>query len=135
MEIKSHRDLVVWQKGMDLVVLIYELTKSMPKAEQYGLTSQLQRAAVSIPANLAEGNARGSRKDYARFVGIARGSAAELETLLTLANRMSLIAGTAITSAFAQTEEVGRMLTALKAKLSQDASGFAEEEQSLIHNP
>ena len=135
MEIKSHRDLVVWQKGMDLVVLIYELTKSMPKAEQYGLTSQLQRAAVSIPANLAEGNARGSRKDYARFVGIARGSAAELETLLTLANRMSLIAGTAITSAFAQTEEVGRMLTALKAKLSQDASGFAEEEQSLIPNP
>jgi four helix bundle protein len=120
---------------MDLVVLIYEITKVMPKAELYGLTSQLQRAAVSIPANLAEGNARGSRKDYARFIGIARGSAAELETLLTLATRVNLISEAAFRPAFKQTEEVGRMLTALKAKLSQDEGGFSEQDQSPIPNP
>jgi len=126
---------MVWQKAMDLVVAVYELVKSLPRTEQYGLTSQIQRAAVSIAANIAEGNARGSRKDYARFVGISRGSTAELETLLTLAARTGLLDQSSIAPVFERSEEIGRMLTALRSKLSEAETGFGEDDQSLIPNP
>ena len=82
MGIQSYRDLLVWQKAMRVAAEAYRLRKLLPKAEQYRLTSQLLRAAASVPANIAEGHARGTRKDYAHFVSIARGSLAETETIL-----------------------------------------------------
>ena len=80
MEIKSYRDLRVWQAGMDLVVRVYRLTQGFPTHELYGLTSQMRRAAVSIPSNIAEGHTRESSKEYLHHLSIAQGSLAELET-------------------------------------------------------
>ncbi len=133
--LKSHKDLVVWQKAMELAVITYDLAKGMPKTEQYGLTSQMLRAAVSIPSNIAEGNSRGSRKDYARFVSIARGSAAELETHFDLVVRIKLLEPHAVTRAISLNDEIGRMLNALRSKLSQDDSGFSEEDQDYLASP
>ena len=79
---RSYRDLVVWQKSMDLVEEIYRLTKLLPEEEIFGIANQLTRAAISIPSNIAEGNKRNSQKDYARFLSIARGSEAKIETQL-----------------------------------------------------
>lgn len=86
--IKSHRDLSVWQLGMDIAEEVYSLTKCFTQEELYGITSQVRRAAASVPANIAEGNARDSTKDYLRFLGIAIGSLAEVETCLELATRL-----------------------------------------------
>jgi four helix bundle protein len=115
--VESYRDLIVWQKSMDLAAQVYALTASFPKSEEYRLTSQMTRAAVSIPANIAEGSMRGSRKDYARFVAVARGSAAELSTFLMLAVRIQVGVESDIKSALLLCEEIGRMLTALHGRL------------------
>lgn len=120
--IKSHRDLTVWRKAMDLAKCVYSLTEELPKKEEYRMTSQLIRAAISIPANIAEGNARGSKKDYAHFISIARGSAAELETLLTLAAETNLAAPARIKEIIKMVEEVGRMLNGLRRSLTQSTS-------------
>ena len=85
MAINSYRDLHVWQKSMELAKQIYQLCRSLPSEEKFGLASQMQRCSVSIPSNIAEGNKRSSAKDYAQFLRIASGSAAELETQLLLA--------------------------------------------------
>lgn len=85
--IQSHRDLVVWQKALDLSFMIYRMTERFPAQEKYGLSSQIQRASVSIPSNIAEGRQRGTRKDYVRFLRIALGSSAEVETQLFLIKR------------------------------------------------
>ena len=90
-EIKSYQDLIVWQKAMDLVVLVYQATRLFPKEELYGLTSQVRRAVVSIPSNLAEGHARKSRAEFLNFVSIAQGSRAEVETQIMIAVRLSYI--------------------------------------------
>jgi four helix bundle protein len=116
--IKSYRDLTVWQRAMDLAHMIYALTKNFPKTEEYRLTGQMVRAAISIPANIAEGNARATRKDYAHFVSIARGSTAELSTFLMLAMRIEMTAKEEIATALEKCEEVGRMLTALHRSLT-----------------
>ena len=117
MPINSYRDLMVWQKGMDLATEIYRLAKLMPKTEEYRLTSQILRSAASVPANIAEGHSRGSRKEYAQFVRIARGSLAETETFLILAMRTHLLteaeAGIALTLA----DELGRQLNVLRQRL------------------
>ena len=110
----GYRELVVWQKGMELVVAIYEMTSSFPDAEQFGLTSQLRRASVSIPSNIAEGHARGSG-DYRRHIMIARGSLAELETQLELTVRLNYTNREEAIPLWQLMQEVGRMLT----KLSQ----------------
>lgn len=89
--ITSYKDLIVWQKSMDLVTAIYLVTKQFPKEELYGLTSQMQRAAISIPSNIAEGSRRGTRKEYARFISTAFGSGAELEVQLELAFRLEFL--------------------------------------------
>ena len=102
---------------MDLTALIYVLTDKLPKSEMYGLSNQMQRAATSIAANVAEGNARGSRKDYARFIAIARGSAVELETLIEVAVRVDRFNAVTAAPALKLTDEVCRMLYALRAKL------------------
>ncbi|MDD4318775.1 MAG: four helix bundle protein [Candidatus Peribacteraceae bacterium] len=85
--IRSHRDLIVWQKAMDLVDGVYSYTEHFPRSEQYGLTKQMRNAAVSIPSNIAEGRRRGTRADYRHFLLISFGSGAELETQLEIARR------------------------------------------------
>lgn len=119
--IKSYRDLIVWQKSMTLTVAIYRLARRLPAREQFGFSSQLQRASVSIPANLAEGHSRGSRGDFRRHVSVARGSLAELETHLELVRRVGLVSATETAAAESLTEEVGRMLSALLRRLKQPA--------------
>lgn len=87
-KINSYKDLIVWQKSMDLVVSIYELTEFYPKSELFSLTSQSRRSAISIPSNIAEGRRRGTRKDYRQFLIMAYGSGAELETQIEIAKRL-----------------------------------------------
>ncbi len=87
--IHSYKDLIVWQRGVDLVVAVYELTEYFPKEEIYGLTSQIRRAAVSIPSNIAEGRYRGTKADFTQFLRIAYASAAELDTQFIIAKRLS----------------------------------------------
>ena len=90
-EVKSYLDLTVWQKSMDLVVRCYQLTSQLPKTEIYGLISQIQRAAVSIPANIAEGKGRNHLGDYIRHLSIANGSLKELETHLMIVGRLAYV--------------------------------------------
>ena len=116
---RSHRDLEVWRLAMDLAEAVYRLTRGFPKAEEYRMTSQLVRAAASVPANIAEGNARSGRKDYARFVGIARGSLAETETFLLLARRVGLSSAESIDPVIGQADRVGRMLNGLHRSLEK----------------
>ena len=115
---RSHKQLDVWRLSMTLAKSIYRLTDQFPKKEEYRMTPQLIRAAISIPANIAEGNARASRKDYANFVSIARGSAAELETLLLLSKDIGLAPPDVFAGAESETLRVGQMLTALRRSLS-----------------
>ena len=102
---------------MALTREIYRLTDGFPKKEEYRLTSQMIRAAISIPANIAEGNARGTRRDYAHFISIARGSAAELETLLLLAKGLAYVREEALSPVIRETEKVSHMLNGLREKL------------------
>ena len=89
--IRTFRDLVAWQLGMRLATAVYRMTQSMPKAEQFGLTNQMRRAAVSVPSNIAEGYARQSTADYLKFLRIARASLAELSTQLELAIELNVV--------------------------------------------
>src|SRR5688572_15690116 len=89
--IRSYKDLIAWQKAMDLAALVYESIAGFPGDERYGLTSQIKRSAVSIPSNLAEGSSRRSTPEFLRYINIATGSLAELETQLLLANRLSYL--------------------------------------------
>jgi four helix bundle protein len=121
MSISSYQDLKVWQVSMDVVEQIYRLTHNFPKHEVYGLTSQIQRAAVSLPSNIAEGHARDSTKEFLYHVSIALGSLAELETQLILAKRLAYLEKQDLNVVLLKTNETGRMLRglqkALKAKL------------------
>lgn len=119
-EVRSYRDLLVWQKGMDLAEAAYTLVRFFPRAEEYRLTSQLLRAAASLPANIAEGNARATRKDYAHFVSIARGSVAEVETFLQLAVRVKLVTLEQASPAISLADELGRMLNVMRDRLSNN---------------
>ena len=116
MEIRSYQDLRVWQMGMDLTVELYRLTQSFPDNEKYGLTSQIRRAATSIPANIAEGHARGS-KEYSQFLTIALGSLTELETHLIIAQRIGILPGEQLDDLLATTAQLGRMLNKLRAAI------------------
>ncbi|HET7115674.1 MAG TPA: four helix bundle protein [Hanamia sp.] len=88
---KNFKELIIWQKGIQLVKSVYVLSKSFPGEEKFGMVSQVTRAAVSIPANIAEGSSRNSEKDYARFLQIALGSAFEVQTYLVIAKEMQWI--------------------------------------------
>ena len=117
MRIQSHRDLIVWQKAMDLVVEVYRLSERFPRTETYRLVSQITRAAASVPANIAEGHARGSSREFAHFLSIAKGSLMETETFLTLAIRLGYITPSEAESSQRLVTEVSKMLTSLRAKL------------------
>jgi four helix bundle protein len=115
--IQSHRDLVVWQKSMELAELIYHLAERFPKKEIYGLVSQMTRAAVSVPSNIAEGQARGTSKDYSYFLSVSKGSLMELETLLMLSVRIKFLFSEEAQPAFDLITEISKMLTSLRSKL------------------
>ena len=115
----SYRDLAVWQKSMDMVVQCYEMARAFPACETYGLTGQIQRAAVSVPANIAEGQARQHRKELLHHLSIAHGSTAELETHIEIAKRIGYIEAEVAQHLFSQTEEVGRMINGLRKSLRQ----------------
>ena len=122
MAINSYRDLVVWQKAMDLVVESYTLAAKLPKTETYGLASQIQRAAVSIPANIAEGHGREHLGDYLHQLSVANGSLMELETHLLLCARLSYAPADEVEGLLEKTGEVSRMLSGLTRSLKQSRS-------------
>ena len=106
MSIHSYKELIVWQKSLQFVKLIYKITKVFPKDEQFGLTSQIRRAAVSIPSNIAEGYGRRSHKEYKQFYSIAYGSALEVDTQLVIANEIGYISETEFESCSSILNEV-----------------------------
>lgn len=107
---KSHKDLIVWQKSMSFVEEIYKLTESFPPEEKYGLASQLRRASVSIPSNISEGAARQGKKEFGHFLYMALGSSAEVETQLELAHRLHFISDSDIRNQFNILSEIRRMI-------------------------
>lgn len=128
---KSYRELDVWKKAMDMVVAVYGLTDEFPAQERYGLASQMQRAAVSIPANIAEGYGRLHRGDYVHHLSIAQGSLAELETHLTIAVRLEFIPRDEAAGVWTMAQEVGKMLSgmirALQGKTKRSATAKDED--------
>jgi four helix bundle protein len=114
----SYKDLLVWQQSMDLAVEVYSVTKSWPRDEIYGLTSQARRAAASVPANIAEGYGRELRGSYLQFLRIAQGSLKELETHLTILERVGVSSSAAIGPLIASSESVGKLPRLLLRKLS-----------------
>jgi four helix bundle protein len=115
--VKSYRDLKVWQKAMLLAREIYSVTSGFPREELYGLASQMRRACVSIPSNIAEGHARGALREYIRYVSIAFGSIAELETQITLAMYCGYITEDTERSLLDGLREIGIMLRSMQASL------------------
>lgn len=116
---QSHRDLKVWQIALDLAETVYCLTADWPKHEQYGLISQIRRAMVSVSANVAEGAGRRSTGEFIQFVGISRGSLAEVETLLIIARRLDYLDEPVYRSLLKEILELGRMLTGLMQSLEE----------------
>jgi len=116
-KIESHRDLIVWQKSVDLVVQVYQLTGAFPPSEIYRLVAQATRAAASVPANIAEGHARSSRRDFANFLAIAKGSLMETETFLMIAIRLGYLQNGAADRTLELITEISKMLTVLRRKL------------------
>lgn len=117
-KVESYQDLIVWQKGIRLVSDIYDLTKKFPTDEMYGLSSQLRRAAVSVPANIAEGWGNGATKNYGRFLRIARGSLFEVDTLIVISLKTGLIKQEKSIEIRNNITETGKMLNTLITKLS-----------------
>ena len=115
--INSYKDLDVWKKSMDLVVEIYSLMKLLPKTETYALCDQMKRASVSIPSNIAEGQARKSTKEFINFLSISRGSVAELETQLVLCIRLGFLTEQQVEKALQYCYDIGIMLSVLMNRL------------------
>lgn len=118
MKVKQYKELIVWQKAMELAGEAYRLAGLLPKSETYALSDQMRRAAVSIPSNIAEGQSRTSTKEFANFLSIAKGSKAELETQIELGVRLGFFQPDQVEVPLSLAGEVGRMLTTLIAKLT-----------------
>jgi four helix bundle protein len=110
---KDHRDLIVWQKAMELAAETHRVTRKLPPHEMFGLVSQVRRAAVSVPSNIAEGAARRTTREFIAFLHVARGSLAELQTQLQLAQRVGYLTDTDLASACALMDTVGRLVNAV----------------------
>ena len=117
-EIKSHRDLLIWQKGMALAKQVYTMTRAFPGDERFGLTAQMRRAVVSVPSNIAEGQARRGRKEFVQFLSHAEGSLAELDTQLTLAAELGYCRPSDAQGSVATIAELQRMIASLRGKLA-----------------
>jgi four helix bundle protein len=118
---ESYRDLIAWRKAMDLVTDIYSATRSFPREELYGLTNQLRRAAVSVPSNIAEGQARFSRKEFHHFLSLARGSLVEIETQLMIAQNLEYLSLLQVQPLLHKASELGRVLNGLIASIKSAA--------------
>ena len=123
MTVRSYRDLKVRQDGLDLTEAVYRITQPFPREELYGLTSQMRRAAVSVPSNVAEGHARGSTGEYLYHVGVSLGSLAELETQIIISQRLGFLPPDAATAALDQCDPIGRMLHGLRGSLQNRKDG------------
>lgn len=121
-KVQSYRELQVWQKSMALTLLVYRVTQPFPREEQYGLTSQIRRAAVSIPANIAEGYGRLNRKEYVQFLGIAQGSNCEAQTLVEIAQGLGFGDVEKLREIYAQSNEISKMLFRLITSLRSPAN-------------
>jgi four helix bundle protein len=117
--VQSYRQLIAWQKAMDFVAEVYRVTRTFPKEEMYGVTSQPRRAAVSIPSNIAEGQGRRSTGEFCQFLGHARGSLLETETQLLLSERLDYIDHTTAETLLGRTSELGRILNGLMKSLEK----------------
>jgi four helix bundle protein len=115
---RHYKDLLIWQRGMGLAKLIYRLTANFPSEERYGLTSQLRRAAVSIPSNIAEGQTRQGTKEFVQFLSHAQGSLAELETQLLLSIELDFAQKSDVDHLLQEIDEMQKMIVGLKRKLS-----------------
>ncbi len=115
---RSYKDLLVWQKGISLAKLVYALTRSFPAEERFGIVAQMRRAAVSIPSNIAEGQARHTTGEFIQFISHAEGSLAELDTQLILSIELKFCTASAANPAFELIGELRRMLNALRRKLA-----------------
>ena len=117
---QNYKDLIVWQKGISLAKAIYQLTAKFPGEEKFGLVSQMRRAAVSIPSNIAEGQARHTTGEFIQFISHAEGSVAELETQAILSIELGFADTTSTKAAFILLDDIRRMLNGLRRKLSGD---------------
>lgn len=122
MVLKGYHELIVWQKSVDIVENIYKITHEFPKDELYSLTSQIRRSAVSIPSNIAEGQARKATKEFLNFISIAQGSRAELETQIIIANRLKYVDDQKTEQLLSDLAEVAKMLHSLSTKLKSQIS-------------
>lgn len=118
---KSYKDLLVWQKSIDLVSNVYKLTEKFPKSEIYGLSSQMRRAAVAIPSNIAEGQRRAHTKEFIQFLHISYGSGAELETQLEISQRLYKMGNSEYTNIVLDLEVIMKMLNSLISSLKNDS--------------
>jgi len=116
----GYKDLIAWKKGMELVTIIYDATDGFPSHEQFGLVSQLRRAAVSVPSNIAEGKAHYSNRDFVRFLPHARGSLAEIETQVLIAQQRQYLPVTTAAKLTQQLDELGRILSGLINSLKRE---------------
>jgi four helix bundle protein len=128
--VSSYKDLVVWQKSVELVTEIYAATAKFPREEAFGLTSQLRRCAVSVPSNIAEGQGRATRGEFIQFLAHARGSLFELETQVHIAGKLGYLSGECHGRLGSRVEEVARILNGLLTSL-----GVARRKPSTIHYP
>jgi four helix bundle protein len=119
MEIKSYKDLTVWQKSVELCVKVYKITDSYPRGEVYGLALQTRKCSVSIPSNIAEGQRRGHRSEYLQFLRVSFGSGAELETQLLIASKVGFLANKDYEELMATLVEVMKMLNGLMRSLKK----------------
>ena len=117
MGVRSFKDLVVWQRAIQLVVATYELARLLPDWERYELASQMRRAAVSVPGNIAEGHARGSRREYVHYLSIALGSLGELETHFVISEQVGHVTTAQLNTARGYANEVGRMVRGIQRSL------------------
>ncbi len=118
MKVKCYRDLIAWQKAMDLVEMLYRASANFPREELYGLTSQLRRAGVSIPSNIAEGQGRFSTNEFLHFLSIANGSRNESETQILIAERLGYVDNQTCARVLSLSAEVGRLVSGLVKSLS-----------------
>ena len=118
---ESYRDLIAWRKAMDLVTDVYRVTRAFPKDELYGLTNQLRRAAVSVPSNIAEGQARFSCKEFHHFLSLARGSLVEIETQLIISQNLGYLDANQVGTLLGKTAELGKVLNGLIASIKSAA--------------
>ena len=120
--IQSFKDLIVWQKAMEMASMTYSLTKTLPKEELFSLTNQMRRAAISVPSNIAEGYGRNSQKEYLQFLAIAKGSLCELETQFLLCVRINYLTENEIQPILDLLMEIGKMLLSITKKLKVTAA-------------